>query len=393
MEVLLYYPSRKRLRGPLETGVYVATIRDVAQRAGVSVTTVSHVVNNTRPVEPNTQARVRVAIEALGYRPNLLARGLRSRKTNTIGLLVPDNSNPFFAEVARAIEDAGFEQGYSVILCNSDMKEAKQDAYLSVLLAKQVDGLILISSGDSPDPVKRIMQAGVPVVVVDRELGDLPVDQVLVDNEQGGYLAGSHLVGLGHTRIGYIAGPSDIRPSKGRVEGLRRALREAELELDPRAIARSDGRYTGGEEAMRELLARRRDLTAIFAYNDLMAIGAVAVLRQAGLRVPEDISVIGFDDIPQAATTVPAITTVAQPTSELGNVSARLLLNRLTSVADWEPSRVLLPTTLVVRESCQERRGAHDASSGGPIAGGTGTVSTPVTHDKHAAGRGVVTDR
>jgi len=163
----------------------VATIRDVAQRAGVSVTTVSHVVNNTRPVEPNTQARVRVAIEALGYRPNLLARGLRSRKTNTIGLLVPDNSNPFFAEVARAIEDAVFEQGYSVILCNSDMKEAKQDAYLSVLLAKQVDGLILISSGDSPDPVKRIMQAGVPVVVVDRELGDLPVDQVLVDNEQG----------------------------------------------------------------------------------------------------------------------------------------------------------------------------------------------------------------
>jgi LacI family transcriptional regulator len=378
----------------LGTRVSVATIRDVAHHAGVSVTTVSHVVNNTRPVEPETQARVRVAIEELGYRPNLLARGLRRRKTNTIGLLVPDNSNPFFAEVARAIEDTGFEQGYSVILCNSDMNEAKQDAYLSVLLAKQVDGLLLISSGDSPDPVRRIMQAGVPVVVVDRELGDLPVDQVLVDNEQGGYLAGCHLVALGHTRIGYIAGPSDIRPSRGRVEGLQRALREAGLELDPEAIARGDGRYAGGERAMRELLARGGNLTAVFAYNDLMAIGAVAALRRAGLRVPEDISVIGFDDIPQAATTVPAITTVAQPTADLGRVSARLLLDRLTADSEWEPSRVLLQTSLVERESCRKLGGAHADAPGVSNmgrAGGPGAAER--SHDELGARRGVVSER
>lgn len=329
------------------------TIRDVAHHAQVSVTTVSHVINNTRFVEPETEQRVRTAIEVLGYRPNLLARGLRRRQTRTIGLLIPDNSNPFFADVARAIEDTGFSEEYSVILCNSDMSDVKQAAYIDLLLSKQVDGLILISSGDRQEPLRRILDADVPVVVVDRELDDLPVDQILVDNEQGGYLAGRYLVDLGHRLIGCIMGPSDVRPSAGRVAGFRRALEEAGLSLPDDRIVRGDGRYSSGEQAMQELLSRNLGITALFAFNDLMAVGALSTLRRAGVQVPDYISIIGFDGILHAATTVPAITTIAQPVTEIGRVSVCMLLDRIAR-RQQSSTRVLLPTTLVERESCRK---------------------------------------
>ncbi len=328
------------------------TIRDVARLAGVSVTTVSHVLNETRYVEPETEGRVRRAVEQLGYRPNLLARSLRRRETATIGLLIPDNSNPFFAEVARVIEDAGFTAGYSVILCNSDLSEEKQARYIDVLLAKQIDGLILISSGFGPARLERIRSERVPVVIVDRELGDVPVDQVIVDNDQGGCFAGAYLARLGHRRIGCITGPSDITPSAGRLTGFRRALSDAGVELTPDATVRGDGRYASGGEAMDELLRRDLGLTAVFAHNDLMAIGALGALRRAGLRAPEDVSIIGFDDILQAAAMAPALTTIAQPVTELGQVSIRLLLDQIAQRTE-QPSRVVLPTTLIERESCR----------------------------------------
>lgn len=331
----------------------MSTIRDVAQHAQVSVTTVSHVVNRTRFVEPATERRVRDAIGALGYRPNLLARGLRKRATQTIGLLVPDNSNPFFAEVARCIEDAGFAEGYSVILCNSDLSEEKQEAYIDVLLAKQVDGLILISSGSRVDPVRRIVDAGVPVVLVDRELGDLPVPQVHVDNEAGGYAAGEYLARLGHRRIACIGGPSDATPSHHRIDGFVRALAEADVTLPPEALVPGDGRYQGGVGAMRELLRRDLGVSAVFAFNDLMAIGAITALRESGLRVPDDVSVIGFDDIAQASASYPALTTIAQPKAEMGRASARMLLDQLAHRGDDTPTRLLLSTDLMVRESCR----------------------------------------
>ncbi len=328
------------------------TINDVAAHAKVSASTVSHVINGTRFVEPETKHRVQAAIEALGYRPNSLARSLRRRQTSTIGLLVPDNSNPFFADVARVIEDAGFAEGYSVILCNSDLSEVKQAAYIDVLLSKQVDGVLLISSGSRSGPVQQILEANVPVVVVDRDLGDLPVDQVLVDNHQGGWLAGQYLVKLGHRRIGCLAGPDAITPSAGRIEGFRHALRQAGSELRPEAVVHGDGRYEGGAAAMHELLQRDLGLTAVFAFNDLMAIGALSTLRRARIRVPEDLSIIGFDNIFHAPAMIPALTTIAQPIAELGQVSVRLLLERIKQ-HDVPTSRIILPTTLVERESCR----------------------------------------
>ena len=339
------------------------TIQDVAVRSGVSISTVSRVVTGSVAVEPATAERVREAIASLGYRPNLLARSFRRRVTHTIGLLVPDTSNPFFAEVARTAEDAGFAEGYSVVLCNSDLSPVKQETYIDVLLAKRVDGLILISSGlipgnDGHDAVERILEAGVPCVVVDRDLGEMPVDQVMVDNDQGGYLAGQHLIALGHRRIACLVGPSDLTPSAGRIAGFQRALAEAGLAVAAQTLARGNGRSDGGAAAAQQLLERGfiagDDVTAIFAFNDQMAIGAIGALQRAGCRVPEDISVVGFDDIPQSAAIFPALTTVAQPIGEMGRIGVRLLLDRIAhghAVGHTSCQRVRLSTRLVVRES------------------------------------------
>jgi LacI family transcriptional regulator len=356
-------PSRRAAPSRRDGQERAVTIQDVAVRSGVSISTVSRVVTGSVAVEPATAERVREAIAALGYRPNLLARSFRRRVTHTIGLLVPDNSNPFFAEVARTAEDAGFAEGYSVVLCNSDLSAVKQETYIDVLLAKRVDGLILVSSGliptvDGHDAVERILEAGVPCVVVDRDLGETPVDQVLVDNQQGGYLAGKHLIDLGHRRFASLVGPSDLTPSAGRIAGFQRALADAGLAVVAEGLVRGNGRSDGGAAAAQQLLKRgivaAGNVTAIFAFNDQMAIGAIGALQRAGCRVPEDISVVGFDDIPQSAAIFPALTTIAQPIGEMGTVGVRLLLDRIAqghpeSHAPYQ--RVRLATRLVVRES------------------------------------------
>jgi LacI family transcriptional regulator len=298
------------------------------------------------------------AIEALGYRPNRVARGLRRRETSTIGLLIPDNSNPFFAELARAIEQVGFAEGYNVILCNSDRSEDKEAAYIDVLLSKQVDGLILCPSGDHPETLGVVLDAHLPVVVLDRASGDLPVDQVLSDNEQGGYLAGQYLIQLGHRQMGCIANRTEVRLSVGnRLVGFQRALAEAGVELAPAAVIHSDfwynaGEVVMGEAAMGELLKRNLDLTAVFVTNDLMAAGAVNTLRRANFQVPDDVSVIGFDNSLQAIVMYPSLTTIAQPINELGQVSLSLLIERIKNPTA-STSSVMLPTTLIERESCR----------------------------------------
>lgn len=332
------------------------TMADIAREASVSISTVSRVINHSVPVEPETERRVQAAIRKLNYRPNLLARSFRRRITHTIGLLVPDNSNPFFAELARMIEDAGYREGYNVILCNSDLSPEKQAAYIDVLLAKQVDGLILVSSGlvttlEGDDPARRVMETPVPCVVVDRDLGDMPIDQVLIDNHEGGYLAGKHLTGLGHRDIACIVGPSDVTPSAGRFAGFEQALTEVDPDLKPVAWIGSNGRPDGGEAAVKELLASGVHFTAIFVFNDLVAIGAHGALRRAGLRVPEDISLVSFDNIKLAAAVYPPLTTIAQPIADIADLSVRLLLARIAD-PDTPFARIVLPTTLVERESC-----------------------------------------
>jgi LacI family transcriptional regulator len=328
---------------------------DIARRAGVSTSTVSRVINRSVPVDPATEAQVREAIRALHYRPNLLARSFRQRVTHTIGLLVPDNSNPFFAELARAIEDIGFNEQYNVILCNSDLSETKQSHYIDVLLDKRVDGIILTSSGlisgeTAVDTAARIREAQVPFVLIDRDLGEYPVDQVLVDNHQGGALAARHLTGLGHRRIACVVGPSDLTPSAGRIAGFRGALAEAGIDLPDELVVQGDGRHAGGSAAARTLLRREVEFSAIFAFNDVMAAGVIGELQRAGLRVPGDVSVIGFDDIPIASAIYPSVTTIAQPIPEMARLGVELLLRRIRG-PDAPFERYILPTRLIPRES------------------------------------------
>jgi len=328
------------------------TMKDVAQAAGVSVTTVSHVINETRYVSKDLRARVLQAMEELSYHPNILARSLRQGITHTIGLIVPDNSNPFFAEIARVAETVGFENDYSVILCNSDKNVERESAYINVLIAKQVDGVIFIAAGSEQQHLRELAAQGIPVVVADRDVPQGLADVVLVNHEQGGYDATQHLISLGHRRIACISGPSPITPSADRVRGYCRALREAGIPMEEELVVRCSESYLGGETAMARLLRLDRRPTAVCTYNDITAIGALRASRNAGLEVPGDLSIVGFDDIPLASAVVPALTTVAQPIADLATVATELLIARIQHSAEFAPGqRIVLDTNLVVRES------------------------------------------
>lgn len=333
------------------------TIKDVASKAGVSVTTVSHVINKTRFVSEELVQRVLSAMEELNYQPNTLARSLRMGETKTIGLIIPDNSNPFFAEVSRTVEDIGFERAYSVFLCNSDGLVEKEAAYIHMLITKQVDGVVFIPASDSQSHLLSLSARGIPVVVVDRDMPDLNADVVLVDNEQGGYDATRYLIELGHKKIACITGPSQLAPSAARANGYRRALQESGLPVRSEYIVPGDFRARGGETAMDSILKLPEAPTAVFSCNDLMAIGALRTLRKHNIKVPQQISIIGFDDIDIASEIVPALTTVAQPAVDLATCAADLLIARLQkSQASVEFKRQVLNARLVIRDSCAPRR-------------------------------------
>jgi len=326
------------------------TIREVASRAGVSPTTVSHVINNTRFVSPEARERVLQAMQELGYRPNVLARSLRRGETYTLGLILPDSANPFFAEIARAMEDAAFRRGYNVILGNSENDLEKERLYVDVLVTKQVDGLIFVASGDRSRSLEDLVHQDLPVVVVDRQLANVEVDTVLTDNFQGGFQATRTLLELGHRRIGCITGPSHLTPSAQRVIGYRRALEAAGLGVDESLIVRGDFQPRSGYQAAQALMHTPQPPTAIFVCNDMMAIGALRALAEMGLRVPEDVSLIGFDDIELASYTTPPLTTIRQDKAAMAQTALNLLLERIVDRQIPARQRVI-PVTLVERQS------------------------------------------
>ncbi|OLC61175.1 MAG: hypothetical protein AUH89_02930 [Ktedonobacter sp. 13_1_40CM_4_52_4] len=331
----------------------MTTIRDVASRAEVSIATVSRVVNGNRPVHPDIRERVLKAVEELDYRPNFLARGLRQSNTCMIGLIIPDNSNPFYAELARAIEDAGFAAGYSVILCNSDLSEEKQLAYVDVLLSHKVDGVILIHQTSTPlKTLERILAENVPAVLANSDIPLPTLDQVLVEEHQGGYLAGQYLVSLNHRRIGCITISPPHSYIAKRIVGFRHALAEAGIELTTESFAMGNGRYESGYQAMQELLQRCPDLTAVFVFNDLMALGAINALHAQGIRVPEDISIIGYENIFYASAFEPGLTTIAQPIAAIGQECITRLLERIQQ-PEKPPTHITLPVELIERSTCR----------------------------------------
>jgi LacI family transcriptional regulator len=294
--------------------------------------------------------RVHSAMQDLGYTPDATARSLRVGRTDTLGLVVPDNSNPFFAALARWIEEAGFDAGYTTILANSNERPDREHRYVSTLVSKRVDGLILAPSRGDHGTLARLLQnAAMPVVVVDRDAALPDADVVLYDNEGGSHEATSYLVGLGHVSIGCIAGPTDATSATERVRGFRRALADAGLPLAEHSVVEGDFHFEGGREATARLLATGEKFTALFAANDLMAAGALRELADRGISVPRDMSVIGFDDAPLAHMVSPALTTMRQPLQEMASAAVSQLLSRISGSDGVAPTRQVLPTTLVVR--------------------------------------------
>jgi LacI family transcriptional regulator len=330
----------------------MTTIREVAETAGVSYATVSHVINNTRLVSQETRERVLAAMDALNYRPNALARSLRQGKTNTIGLVLPDSANPFFAEISSSIEDETFKKGYSVFLCNTELDTQRELFYVDVLSKKQVDGIIFVAAGDKADSLDFLLERRMPVVMVDRDIPNVEADVVLTDHQLGGYLATRHLIELGHTRIACIAGPSSITPGAERMIGYRRALEEAGISYDEKLVIPGDYHPQSGLEITHFILEMDPRPSAIFALNDLMALGALRAAAEAGYSVPKDLAIVGYDDLELSHFTNPPLTTIAQPKKEIGVQAVNLLVDRM-SQKNRPPSRVVLPPELIVRRSTQ----------------------------------------
>ena len=327
----------------------MATIKDVAAMAGISYTTVSHVLNKTRPVSEPVRLKVEEAIARLDYVPSAVARSLKAKSTATIGLLVANSLNPYFAELARGIEDYCERNNYCVILCNCDDDPDKQRNYLRVLLEKRVDGLVVASAGGDLGLASGLSGVRTPMVIVDRSLEGIDADLVRIDHEQGAYLATRHLLELGHRAIACIGGPALNSVAQLRQAGYLRALNEAGIEPAAHWRVESDFSCTGGYVAANRLLTDDPP-TAVFACNDMMGIGVLRAAAERQIQVPQQLSVIGFDDVQLSRYVYPALTTVGQSILQLGETAARVLLQRIATPARSVEQLIVAPS-LVLRES------------------------------------------
>ncbi len=330
-----------------------ATITDVAAEAGVHPSTVSRVLtgNAAETIRPETRERILVVADRLGYRPSALARSLRLRRTLTLGMLVPDITNPFFSSIIKGAEAAARERGYNLILCNSEDDPGLEAQYLGVLRERQVDGLLIASSQMADDTIDALRADGFPFVLVNRAVSDCEDLVVIVDNRAAAAAAVAYLASLGHRRIAHIAGPQNTTTGVERREGYLGVVRDLGLDADPGLIVEADAfSEDAGGRAMASLVGAGVGPSAIFGANDLIVIGALQALREAGLRVPADVSIVGFNDIPLAGLLEPALTTIRVPQLEMGIRGAHLLIDRLEGrpIAD---ARVTLATELVVRAS------------------------------------------
>lgn len=329
----------------------MANIRDVAALAQVSPITVSRVFNNPERVSPATRARVEAAVEELEYIPNQIARSLRSNRTNILALVLTDITNPFWTSVARSVEDAASAQGFNVILCNTDENEQKQQAYLSVMLRKRVDGVLLVPARSEASAVESLLRQKVPVVVLDRCVPGAAVDVVRSDSEEGAYDLTRHLLDLGHRRIAMLSGPLNVSTAQERVAGFRRALHEAGIPADEQWILEGEYTVDSGYADARQLLNGAEMPSALLGANNFIALGAIRALRQAGLRIPGDISVVCVDDIPDWLVGEPFLTVAAQSPYLLGEQATEMLLRQIREPGQHPAQEILLATELIVRHS------------------------------------------
>jgi LacI family transcriptional regulator len=316
----------------------VATIRKVADLAGVSTATVSHVINDTRAVSGALTTRVLNAMEQLDYQPDIIARSLRRRETLTVGLIVPSIEIPFFARVAAGIEAAANDVGYSVILCNTGWSLSREVHYLNNLLARRVDGLLCISLAMSAEHIAPVLRRRTPVVIFERTMPGVEVDAVEIDNVQGAFDATAHLLDLGHRRVGCITGLPNSNLNEERIHGYRQALTERGIPFDPSLLRMGDYTAAAGVRESLALLRLPQPPSAIFAFNDLMAMGVIQAVQERGLRIPADVAVIGFDGLAITEHCYPPLSTIEQPVAEMSAAAIALLLDRIKGGA--APARV-----------------------------------------------------
>jgi LacI family transcriptional regulator len=330
----------------------MATMKDVATLAGVSLATVSHVINKSRPVSRELTERVESAMRTLSYHPNRIARSLRTKRTNTIGLVVSDITNPFFSNVARGAEDAAASVGFSVVISNTDEDEAKEEACVQTMLKAQYDGVVFAATGSQSRALVALRNARIPFVLIDRKVSAVDSDVVLSNNESAAFQATTYLLEQGHRTIGVILGNVGVTSSDERFVGFERAFCDFGVSI-PSAdyVARGSYRIEGGRAACRELLFRSPRPTAIFIVNNRMTIGALEEVIASGLSCPEDISIVGFDDFEGLSLFKPPITTVAQQPYELGREAVGLLLKRIDGQGDSATTERRLNCELIIRES------------------------------------------
>ncbi len=330
----------------------MSTMKDVAKLADVSITTVSHVINGTRYVSPELKQKVNEAIEQLDYHPDPIAQGLSKGRSQTIALVVSDIVNPFFPQVVRGVEDCTREKEFSLILTNTDEDPTQERRNLSLLKSKRVDGFIVSPTSEGKSNLQPLLEDGIPVVCIDRELRDVEVDQVYSNNVEGGYKATEHLIEQGHEHIGIIIEFTEISSFAHRLEGYKRALRDHGIPVREEYIKKAGLEVEGAFASTETLLKENPEVSAIFSTNDLMTEGILRYFKQEGVRYPQEVALVGFDDPEWAASFNPSITSVAQQPYEMGYQAVQLLFEQMeTETEDRHFRKIELEPTLKVRES------------------------------------------
>ena len=336
-------PSRKQ-RNP------TPNILEVAKLAGVSPATVSRVLHNYPHIRDELRIKVLEAIASLGYEPNRVAQRLRATHSHLIGMIVTDITNPFFNTIMASIENVFFNKGFSLLMSNTASDPAKELAYLSMMENEGVAGLVIATTSENVDEVAKLADKGLPIVIIDRRMTTGNVDMVLSDNVAGAFSAVEHLIQLGHTRIGHIGGPLRLTSGRERYQGYQQAMYQAGLPVEDGWVRFGDHRHQSGYEQTLELLNSNPSLTALFIENNMMTLGALNAIHDCERRIPDDIAIVGFDDMPWSVSLHPPLTAVAQASHEIGLRVATRLLERIEQ-PDLPPRTDIVPTTLIVRAS------------------------------------------
>jgi DNA-binding LacI/PurR family transcriptional regulator len=331
----------------------MVSMKDVASKAGVSIATVSRVINGSPRLSEETRTNVMKAIKEMEYQPSRVAKRLRSKSTSgkLIGVLIPDIQNPFYVDVLRGIEEIAYQHNYALIMCNFGQDEKKEKLYLEILRSEAIDGLLTAPAREDDEEVTRLVEGGLPIVCVDRGLKNVDVDVVMVNNRKGAFQAVDHLAKSGYKRIAYISGLPAIPSSYQREMGYREALEKNGIEFNSDLVKYGDSKYESGKTLCNELLSDRNPPDAIFTGNNLITLGALETIHNRGMKIPDEVAIIGFDDMFWSASLFPPLSAVRQPAFEIGRRAMELLIQRI-----HDPKRsciqMILNPELMIRKSC-----------------------------------------